>query len=145
MQVVTKLDFHKNVADRINKRNDEWSIQVQNRIGSKDLLKAIYHKNCSINFQNFKNIPLCHGGVAKKSGRPQNTYRNEAFMKVIEHMETYVERIFSIKELVVIMQRECEENDQIENRYLKKKLLEHFGDKVMFISSDGKPDLLLLR
>lgn len=89
---------------------------------------------------------MCHGvSVAKKVGRPQNASRNEAFSKLVELMESDVERIFSIKELVELLQRECEESDQIENRYLKKKLVEHFGVNLIVITNEGKPDLMVLR
>lgn len=145
VNTVRRQDFIDNVHKSIAKRNDDWSIQVHNRIEAKDLLNATYHRNCSINFQNLKNIPLCHGGVAKKAGRPQNASRNEAFIKLVEHMESNVGLIFSIKELTVRMQRECDETDQIENRYLKQKLLKYFGENIMVISNEGKPDLLVLR
>lgn len=146
MQTVKTSQYIENVAENVAKRNDEWSQQVKNRICSKDLMNASYHKNCNINFQNNKNIPLCHGvSVAKKFGRPQNASRNEAFSKLVELMESDVERIFSIKELVELLQRECEESDQIENRYLKKKLVEHFGVNLIVITNEGKPDLMVLR
>lgn len=135
------------MAQTIAKRSDEWSRQVNDRIDAKDLLNASYHKNCSINFQNGKNIPLCYGvSVAQKVGRPQNKSRLEAFSNLVDLMESEVGRIFSIKELVQLMQRDCDEDDQIiENRYLKKKLVEHFGENIIMITNDGKPDLMILR
>lgn len=146
MQTVKKLQFIENVVGNIARRNDEWSHQVKNRIDSKDLMNANYHKNCSINFQNNKSIPLCHGvSVAKKVGRPQNESRNEAFIKLVELMESEVGHIYSIKDLVEFMQQECGEMDQIENRYLKKKLVEHFGVNLLVITNEGKPDLMVLR
>lgn len=146
MQTVKKSQFIDNLAINIAKRNDEWSQDVNNRICSKDLMNASYHKNCNINFQNNKNIPLCYSvSVSQKIGRPQNESRNEAFSKLVDLMESEEERIFSIKELVEIMQQECVDSDRIENRYLKKKLIEHFGVNLMVISNEGKPDLMVLR
>lgn len=60
-------------------------------------------------------------------------------------MESEVEKIFSIKELVEVMQRECDESDRFENRYLKNKLVEYFGVTLIVISNEGKPDLMVLR
>lgn len=74
-----------------------------------------------INFQNFKNIPLVHGvSIPKKVGRPTNDSKNEAFSKLVKHIESKAGHIFSIKDLVAFMQQECEENALIENRFLKK-------------------------
>lgn len=144
VETVKTLKFIENVPANIAKRSDEWSEKVAKRIEGKNLLNATYHKNCNINFQNLKNIPLCHGvSVAKKVGRPQNQSKNEAFSRLLELMESAVGEIFSIKDLVDLMQQECDED--IENRYLKKKLLEHFGENILVITNDGKPDLLLLR
>lgn len=100
-----------------------------------------------MNFQNFKSIPLYLGiSVSKKVGRPENKTRNEAFSKLVEHMQSNLGRIFSIKELVDIMQRECDGNEEeIENRYLKEKLMNHFGKDIVVISNEGRPDLLVLR
>lgn len=147
VEMVKTVKFIENIRANISKRNDEWAQQVSNRIEGKDLLNAGYHKNCNINFQNNKNIPLCHGvSVSKIVGRPQNKPRNAAFSKIVELMQSEIGRIFSIKELVELMQQECDETEGIiENRYVKNKLVEHFGEKIIVISNEGKLDLLALR
>ncbi|XP_037043653.1 uncharacterized protein LOC119079700 [Bradysia coprophila] len=143
VEIAKTSKFIENLPANIAKRSDEWSQKVANRIEGKDLLNATYHKNCNIHFQTLKSIPLCHGvSVAKQVGRPQNQSKLEALSKVVKLMESAEDEIFSIKDLVELMQQECDEI--IENRYLKKKLLEYFGERVLVITNDGKPDLLVL-
>lgn len=129
MGLVKTIKFTENIRANIEKRNDEWAQQVAIRIHGNDLMNAIYHKNCNINFQNCKNVPLCHGvSTPKQAGRPQNESRNAAFSKVVQAMESEIEigRVFSIKELVERM-IECGSDEAVENRYVKKKLVEHYG------------------
>lgn len=142
---VKNLYFLENVAGSILNRNDEWAHQVKKRMEGKDLINTKYHKNCSINFQNHKSIPLCHGiSVSKKIGRPQNESAEEAVSAVVSLVQSERGRIFSMTELTETANRECGDQ-KVDNRYLKKKLLERFGEEITVISNDGKSDLLILR
>lgn len=142
--MIKTLKFTESIRSNIEKRNDDWAQRVEDRIQGTDLLNAFYHKDCNINFQNCKSIPLRHGvSIPKKVGRPQNESRNAAFSKIIVLMETEIGRIFSIIDLVELMQEEC--GKTIENRYEKQKLVEHFGENLVIVSNEGKLDLLALR
>lgn len=53
---------------------------------------------------------------------------------------------FTINELIDLMKRECTDNDEEYcGKFLKKKLMDHFGENICFLQSKGKPDYIIFR
>lgn len=99
-----------------------------------------------MNFRTNKQIPLAHGGKRlKKEGRPIDECKNIAFQKVVDYIERHEGEAMLMSELSIIMERECDETDGYTNQYLKKKLLEHFGDAIFIVKKNGCSDMVLFR
>lgn len=109
--------FLENVVGIIGNRSDEWLDQVKKQIEGKELMDARYHKNCNIIFQNYKNVPLCHGvSSSKKLGRPRNDEFDEAFCNLIHLIQNETGRIFSIADLAELasLMNNCVKSNTIE-------------------------------
>ena len=123
-------------------RNDKWAEVVSGRVASVyDLhaADAIYHQMCSTNFRTGKTIPsklsVDTDDTAKRSkvGRPEIDERTAAFQKVVEFLEEHDDEQTTITELVLKMTEylETTEYDPYSARYMKTKIQEQFGDRVI--------------
>lgn len=92
---VRTKDFQAKIAEICISRNDTWAAKVKGRLEfSQDLhtSDALYHQQCNVNFRTGKDIPkvfqTSEGSISKKSrGRPIDSTRNDAFLKVAAYLE----------------------------------------------------------
>lgn len=132
--------LQKTIEKHIAERQDEWADEVKNRIGTLNLCssKAWYHQKCNLKFrQEPRNSTV---------GRPQDEIRQAAFLKVVAFMNDHDDDVFTINELINVMKSQCAENaEEYCGKFLKKKLLDHFGENICFLQSSGKPDYIMFR
>ena len=72
-----------------------------------------------------------------KVGRPKNVYQQEAFLEMCAYFEDNDEEQLSL----------TEDDDYVAygNRYLKSKLLEHYGKAICIDDGDGLSDIVTFR
>ena len=108
-----------------------------------------------MNFRTGREIPVCFSSdeqvtcSAKKSkrGRPLEEERGWAFKKVIEYFEENDEEQLTIMHLTNKMAEILEHSncEPYTSWYLKKKIIERFGDDVVIAEIDGRPDVITMR
>ena len=138
-------------------RNDEWAEQVRRRIlHARELhsSEAMYHTTCSSNFRTGKNIPQCFmaSEIATKKprislGRPENSVRVDAFLRVTRYLQENDEEQTTIYGLIDKM-KEYLEGTNVEPysfRFMKEKILEHFGDKVIITEISGSKNVVTFK
>lgn len=132
--------FQQTIQKCIEERRDDWAQTVKNRIEGKCLRssKASYHQKCNLKFR--------HKSTNSSVGRPQNESRHAAFLKMIDYMNCHEGDTFTINDLVNVMKQECTDDaEEYCPKFLKTKLLEHFGEDICFLQSKGKPDYIIFR
>ena len=109
---------------------------------------CVYHRSCSTNFRN-KRIPVKYRENTEKDkgGRPENQVQYEAFREVCDILELGDEEKLSIPELVAVMEEKLSDPEfpAYDRRYMKKKLLDHYGDGATVIGELGKNDIFAYR
>ncbi len=156
---VRTKDFIDSLMKLSDRRKDSWANEVKQRIISNpDLIAAdaIYHKVCSGNFRTFRAIPQQYNSgpdqVKKKvklsSTRSKDDLRNECFNRVIEYFEENDDEQTTISDLVRKMSeftKECEcDMGEYSVIWMKKRIKDHFGERVLITTVDGKPDVITL-
>ena len=137
-------------------RNDSWAATVEARITQiHDLhaADAVYHRMCSSNFRTKKSIPTFHQtqmNSAKKvklGGRPQDQEKMDAFLEAVKYLEQNDEEQITVSDSVKCMEDSLIESDQsaYSNKYMKKRLLEHYGDKIIINEINSKPNVVTFR
>ena len=133
-----------------NLRKDEWAETVLGRVASVNDLcaaDAVYHQQCSSNFRTGKQLPKSNDITNEncyskyfKVGRPNAFERNEAFLKVVNYLEENSDEPISVKDLVSLMNDFLEESEEeaYSTRYMKMKLQEHFGERLIMTSLSTK-------
>lgn len=133
------------VLSRImTERNDEWAMAVKLRVQDEaDLaaVKAVYHQQCNVNFRTFKKNPNCDGNAQK--GAPVNERLIEPFLLLTQYIESSVVP-YSTTELNEKF-KEFSGGEMYSVRHLKDKLIQHFGDRLLFVSRNGLADIVVLR
>ena len=132
---VRTQDFQDSIAQICKERNDEWSEIVLGRLEyAQDLhaADAVYHQACSVNFRTGKQVPLQHcsdDGSDKdtkrpRQGRPVDTGKATAFLKVVKFLEENDEEQITITDLVNKMQEYLQgsEEQAYSAVYMKAKL-----------------------
>ena len=125
------------------KRKDAWGQEVLGRIEfTSDLhaYDAVYHQQCSSNFRTFKSKPK-ETTYAKK-GRP--SLLNESFLYAISYLEDNEDIQISVSDLVEKMAEHCGPGQAYGQQYVKGKLKEHFGERVLITEMQGKPNIVTL-
>lgn len=152
-------DFQKSILQVCHSRNDEWSATVLGRIASVNDLHAadaVYHQQCSSNFRTGKNIPTKHtldtsstGDKSKrlKLGRPEIDERTSAFLEVAQFLEENDEEQTTIHDLVLKMSEFLQntEHEPYSAKYMKTKIKEHFGERVIMTVLSTKECVVTLR
>ena len=147
-------NFQTSIIKACEERKDKWSVDVMGRIEyARDLhaADAIYHQACSVNFRIGKDIPQEYTKEVKiaKKGRPQLEERNDAFMKVVEYIMTNDDEITTLSDLVSIMECHLKEInsdlDAYTPRYMKGRLIEHFGTRISISNAFGTLNVVVLR
>lgn len=141
---VKNENFVISIRKCIEHRNDEWARDVKERIGNDNLIGAIYHQPCSLNFRTLKQCAQWE--IEKNVGRPQDENRDAAFLKICGYMMDNEGEVFAISDLCDRMDQECYDSATSYSRnYFKKRLLEHFGDNIVLSQTSGTNDLVLFR
>ena len=133
------------------KRNDDWASDILGRIEVVNDLPAAeerYHQSCNSNFRTLKNIPEKYRNnseVNKKvRGRPSNNASSEAFLDTMKYLESHENEQLSVVELLNIMSEKCG-NDSYSSVYMKKRILEYFGDNIIIAEINGKHDVVTFK
>ncbi len=153
---VRTKDFQQKVAKICEKRNDAWGHTVTGRLACVNDLHAadaVYHNQCSVNFRTEKQIPQVYSESSpkttklSKAGRPQQETRKNAFLSVTKFLEENDEEQTTVVELANKMQEYLHntEEEAYSVKYMKAKLKEHFGDKIVFTELNGKSDVVTFR
>ena len=87
-------DFGRTILECCEDRADEWAYAVRGKInfygGDLPARDCVYHHSCSINFRNGKDIPRKYkisSGDSKRSGRPENEARYQAFREACDTLD----------------------------------------------------------
>ena len=137
------------IKDVCKSRNDEWGNEVLGRIEyAQDLpaVEARYHQTCSSNFRSGYKIPSKYAQVPNESkrGRPVNARSEETFAEVVRYFEDNQNEQITVSDLVEKMKElTCE--DAYSTVYMKKKLIDHFGDSIIISELDGKANVVTFK
>jgi hypothetical protein len=138
-------------------RQDEWSHIVRGRLEylGLDLQAAncVYHNSCSVNFRTGNLIPklyACNENPSvkkRRSGRPENELQKDAFRKICAHLDAHNDEQVTVGDLMSLMEGFLQgtELSAYDRRYMKRQLLEHYGDNIVISGQNGKVDVITLR
>ena len=138
-------------------RSDAWSTSVQGRIEyfGRDLHAAdcMYHHSCDVNFRTRREVPMQHStepSASKRTnvGRLKNVlYQQEAFLEMCAYFEDNDEEQLPLTDLANKMKEYLQDDDYVAygNRYLKSKLLEHYGKAIFIAEGGGLSDIVTFR
>ena len=149
---VRTFGFQEKISEICEKRGDDWADKVTGRLECCHDLHAsdaVYHQQCNVNFRTNMGIPktfLCDDQLSakKKRGRPTDTDKEEAFLRVALYLEENDNEQITVGESVLKMKEYCGE-DSYTPKYMKKRITEHFGNKVIISEINGKPNVVTLR
>ena len=144
------------ILTRCKTRSDAWSSSVQGRIEyfGRDLHAAdcMYHHSCDVDFRTRRDVPMQHStepstSKRTKVGRPKNVYQQEAFLEMCAYFEDNDEEQLSPTDLANRMKEYLQDDDYVAygNRYLRSKLLEHYGNAICIAEGDGLSDIVTFR
>lgn len=122
-------------------RNDAWGQQVASRIERSICLVAEegrYHQDCYSKFSS--NPPSC-----KKRGRSEDENFASAFEELRNYIEESDECQFSLIDLMRIIDQHLPSNISMTLPTLRQKLIEEFGDGVVFATMKKKPTIVCFR
>lgn len=130
-------------------RADSWSDAVKARIlHVHDLhaADAIYHQTCSVNFRTKKRTQF--DSKRLKLGRPQDDKRAEAFFEIASYLEDNDDEQITINDLIDLMNQKLADDTDYEAygyTYMKTRLQEHFGERIVQTEINGKPNVVTFR
>ena len=114
--------------------------------------KAKYHFSCYSNFITSRNIPLStepeESKVKRmKVGQKVDKVAYSAFLKVIEYLDNHRDDQNTVNSLVNIMSEFLKDSqtDAYSTRYMKQKLIEHYGQEILFTNVAGKIDVVTFK
>ena len=151
---VRTIDFQETIRITCNKRNDDWSQTLLGRLEYLQDLHAadvVYHQTCSINFRTGKNVPKQYNNDAdneakrcKLQGRPVDIVKNSAFTKVAQNLQENAEEQLTVSDLVEKMKEYLEgtEEEAYSVVYMKRRLQEHFKEKVVITTTKKRPNIV---
>ena len=152
---VRTYEFQDTLTSICKQRNDEWSQTVFGRIQYLQDLHAadvVYHQSCSSNFRTTKSIPKQYSTDYHKNepkekkqrgGRPVNTIKEEAFAKVVNYLVENEDEQLTISDLSNKMAEFLERPEEAYSQiYMKKKLEDHFGQRIVISSSKQMPNVV---
>ena len=143
---VRTKDFQDKIQEACRVRNDEWAETVRGRLEfAQDLhaADAVYHQACSVNFRRGKQFPKKHGNDTDSKhakGRPVDTVKSKAFLKVTEFLVENDEGQLTIPDIVGKMQQYLEGTGELPYSavYMKEKLKGLFGEKIVIITVNNR-------
>jgi len=130
---------------------DSWSDVVEAHILHVHDLHAadtVYHQACSVNFCTKKHIPTAQidteASERSKLGCLQEDKRVGAFLEVASYLEDNDDEQITINDLIDLKQENTDYN-AYSYIYMKSKLQEHFGERIVQTEINGKPNVLTFR
>ena len=153
LQVKT-VEFKETLIATCRGRADSWSNTVQARILSVHDLHAadaIYHQTCSVNFRTKKQMPAAKQDSTSqkraKLGRPRDNQRTLAFLEVAAYLEENDDEQITINDLIGLMEEKLAdtEYETYSYTYMKKRLQDHFGDKIIQTEINGTANVVTFR
>lgn len=162
---ITLTESKDSLLQKCSTRNDAWADTVRARlliVCDLPAADAVYHQVCSSNFRTGKPIPLnfVHNETVQKKqklgrryksphegGRPALDDRCQAFIKVTEFLEENDDERNTISDLVDKMAEYLADSnaESYSQRYMKDRLIEHFGDRVIVTTVNGKSNVATMR
>ena len=150
---VRTIDFDKTIKETCELRNDDWAVSVYRRICTVPDLHAadaVYHQLCSNNFRTSRGIPFKYENMncepekkRRRSGRPEDEVKTDAFIKAMQFLERNDEEQTTVSDVVQKMRDALEVDvEPYSNVYMKKKILEHFGTRILISTVDGKSNVV---
>ena len=147
--------FETTIRQICGERKDEWSQDVLGRLSyANDLCakKAVYHQQCSVNFRTGRDIPKqFNGAETEKRQKLENSQadlqeKHEAFLLVAKYCEENSDEQVTVIELTKTMEEYLEQTGSKQKaygvQYMKKKLEEHFGNRIIFTNLEGKANVM---
>ena len=124
------LKTQSQILDACAKRGDSWGEDVASRVRSVVDLSAAevrYHRTC---FSQFMKQP-----TTRSTGRPLCSENAKALQRLCEYIQEGEECQFSLQELQTKMKEFLPENAECtSDKWLKKQLLDYFGDRLVVTS-----------
>lgn len=133
---------------------DRWSRDVRGKLEYMQNLcarDAVCHNICYSYFRNGQGIPsIFHTRepASKKVciGRPKNQRCLEAFQCVLDYLDSADVQQVTVSELVQLMQSKLTSEDTAYSaKYIKQKLLDHYGDGIVIAEKMGTADVVTLK
>ena len=144
---VRTLLLQDSIKTAASNRDDKWAEDVLHRIQSVvDLpaADAIYHQSCSVCFRTGRGVPQLYSSSEKKkkTGRPEDIERKDAFFKVIDFLENGDEEQVTITCLVDKMGEFLSGQEAYSVKKMKQKLQEYYGNKIFITEKVGVPNVV---
>jgi len=144
--------FVETILEVCESRSDDWGLTVKGRIEYylRDLHAAdgLYHHSCCGNFRSFKSVPLefqnAPDAKRRKSGRPKDEDKYEAFQKMCAYLELNNEEQLTVTSLSLIMKGYlCNpDSEPYDNYTLKKRLKNTLRTQFIFLKEKAWTILL---
>ena len=114
---VTTIETKDNILKICAERQDTWAEVVKTtvlHVHDLPAADAVYHQSCNVNFRTGRQIPKDYAtdettNKKRKTGRPQNKVKHDAFTAVIRYKKTTK----SNKSLLVISVLKCKNTSKI--------------------------------
>ena len=113
---------------------------------------AVYHQVCSINFRTGKQTPLqfldeeTQPLKRQKKGKPNDSIKADAFIRVVEHLQSHDDEQTTIHELIEIMRTFLPVDiEPYGFTYMKSSIQDHFGDSILITEINGKSNVVTFR
>ena len=154
IHVRTETKFQDTIRNKCHERNDKWGVAVLSRLEyGRDCCarKAVYHNTGSVNFRTLKQIPVALTDKnptpekRPRAGRPEDTLKWQAFQHVVEWIEDNDSEQVTVYDLVEEMKKHLNDGSPYSVPYMKKRLSEHFGDRVVIAEVNGRVDVVTLK
>ena len=151
---VRTSDFQNSIFKICAERKDDWGILVATRLASAINLHAadaLCHQRCSVNFRTLKSLPQQDSSYSASRrisyGRPEDLDRSRVFQQMVTFLRENDDEQLTITDLIQKMQEflkgsKCHAYSQV---YMKQKLKEQFGDDIIIITFNRKPDVVTFR
>jgi hypothetical protein len=147
---VRTSDFQTKIEDVCKMHDDEWALDVRGRLEFvQDLhaADALYHQQCSVNFRTLKQIPVVFSPPSKKAkmqaGRKSTL--TESFLFAADYLQQNEDEQITVTDLVKKMSEHCGDDEAYGVQYMKNRLKEHFGDKIIISEINGKQNVVTFR
>ena len=126
----------------VDRNEDRWAVEVKGRLSSCNDLRAedaIYHTVCNSNFRTGKSKPKQFEQTGESSSQKRGR-RCDLAKEAAEYLVENDDEQITVCDLTDMMAKLCLE--PYSNKWMKKKLENHFGDDIIFANSDGKSNVV---